>query len=243
VSELLFIGAALMLGGFSKGVIGLGLPTISVGLLGLIMAPMQAAALLLLPNLATNAWQAARGPRLGPMLRRLWPLLLGIAAGTAGAAGLLSTRPSPGAGALLGAALGIYALLGLAAVHPRIPARLEAGLGLVAGGLTGLLTALTGVFVIPAVPYLQALGLAKDEIVQALGLSFLVSTVALGLTLSASGLFGMETAAASLVALVPVAVGMALGQALRASLSQRVFRLCFFWSLLALGGYLILRAL
>lgn len=243
MSEYLFIAAALMLGGFSKGVIGLGLPTIAVGLLGLIMAPVQAAALLLIPNLATNAWQSWSGPALRPLLKRLWPLLLGIAAGTAGAAGLLSTRPSPQAGALLGAALALYAGLGLAAVHFRIPASLEAFLGLIAGALTGVLTALTGVFVIPAVPYLQALGLEKEDLVQALGLSFLVSTITLGATLSASGLFDLRTAATSLAALLPVVVGMLAGQRLRASLSQRVFRLCFFASLLALGGYLITRAL
>lgn len=243
MSEYIFIAVALLLGGFAKGVIGLGLPTIAVGLLGLIMAPVQAAALLLVPNLATNAWQAWNGPALGTLLKRLWPLLLGIAAGTAGAAGLLSTRPSPQAVALLGAALALYAGLGLSAIHLRVPARLEAILGVVAGALTGVLTALTGVFVIPAVPYLQALGLAKEELVQALGLSFLVSTMTLGVTLSASGLFDLRTAATSLVALLPVAAGMLAGQRLRAILSQRVFRLCFFLSLLALGGYLITRGI
>ncbi len=243
MTDYVFIAAALALGGFSKGVIGLGLPTIAVGLLGLIMAPVQAAALLLLPNLVTNAWQAWNGPALGALLRRLRPLLAGIALGTAGATGLLSTRPSPEATALLGAALALYAGLGLAAVQPRLPARAEAAAGLLAGALTGLLTALTGVFVIPAVPYLQALGLAKEEMVQALGLSFLVSTVTLGTGLLAAGLVDGAVALASLAALLPVAAGMAAGAALRASLSQRVFRLCFLASLLALGGYLMARSL
>lgn len=243
MTDYVFIAAALALGGFSKGVIGLGLPTIAVGLLGLIMAPVQAAALLLLPNLVTNAWQAWNGPALGALLRRLRPLLAGIALGTASATGLLSTRPSPEATALLGAALALYAGLGLAAVQPRLPARAEAAAGLLAGALTGLLTALTGVFVIPAVPYLQALGLAKEEMVQALGLSFLVSTVTLGTGLLAAGLVDGAVALASLAALLPVAAGMAAGAALRASLSQRVFRLCFLASLLALGGYLMARSL
>lgn len=39
-----------------------------------------------------------------------------------------------------------------------------------AGVLIRVITSNTGVFVMPAVPYLQALGLSKDELVQALGL-------------------------------------------------------------------------
>ena len=55
------------------------------------------------------------------------------------------------------------------------------------GLATGLVTAATGVFVIPAVPYLQALGMEKEELVRALGISFLVSTIALAVALGSSG--------------------------------------------------------
>ena len=37
---------AFLLAGFVKGVIGMGLPTVSIGLLGLLMTPIQAAAIL-----------------------------------------------------------------------------------------------------------------------------------------------------------------------------------------------------
>jgi hypothetical protein len=49
------------------------------------------------------------------------------------------------------------------------------------------MTAATGVFVIPAVPYLQALGFDREELMKALGLSFTVSTVALAWSLAGSG--------------------------------------------------------
>ena len=72
------IAGAFLLAGFVKGVIGLGLPTVSIGLLGLLMTPAQAAAILVVPSLVTNVWQAAVGGGLLALARRLWPLLTGI---------------------------------------------------------------------------------------------------------------------------------------------------------------------
>ena len=59
-TTIVFITSVLLLAGFIKGVIGFGLPSISMGLLGLVMAPSQAAALLLVPNIITNVLQGVR---------------------------------------------------------------------------------------------------------------------------------------------------------------------------------------
>jgi len=73
---------AFLLAGFIKGVIGLGMPTVAIGLLGLLMAPAQAAAILVVPSLVTNVWQFAVGGDLFALVRRLWPMLAGICIGT-----------------------------------------------------------------------------------------------------------------------------------------------------------------
>ena len=107
----------------------------------------------------------------------------------------------------------------------------------------GVVTAATGVFVLPAVPYLQGLGFDKDELVQALGLSFIVSTLALAVGLTGAGAFDLSVALNSLLALVPALAGQSLGQAIRSKLSAAAFKACFFAGLLALGSYLVWRAL
>ena len=61
---------AFLIAGFVKGVIGLGLPTVAIGLLGLVMPPAEAAALLVVPSLVTNVWQLAAGPSFTALLRR-----------------------------------------------------------------------------------------------------------------------------------------------------------------------------
>ncbi|GJD59191.1 sulfite exporter TauE/SafE family protein [Methylobacterium dankookense] len=233
--------ATFLLAGFVKGVIGLGLPTVAMGLLSTVMAPAQAAALLIVPSFTTNVWQLAAGPRFGALARRLWPMQAGIVLGTLAGSGFLQGNHAGQAAIALGLALVAYAVLGLAAIRFSVPPRAEAWLGPLVGLATGLVTAATGVFVIPAVPYLGALGLAKDELIQALGLSFTVSTIALALMLAGGGGFALGTAGASVAALAPALVGMVVGGWVRGRVSERVFRRCFFLGLLALGAHLAAR--
>lgn len=235
IAFLLAVGASFIAAGFVKGVVGLGLPTVAMGTLSLVMAPVQAAALLIVPSMVTNVWQLAAGPGLRALLRRLWPMLAAVMAGTLAGGALLPKDSGAWAVVALGVALMLYALAGLFSLQLRVPARHEAWLGPVMGAATGLVTAATGVFVIPAVPYLQGLGLARDALVQALGLAFTVSTVALAASLSLHGDFSLGAAGASAYALLPAIAGMLAGQWLRGRISQQVFKRCFFVGLFALG--------
>jgi uncharacterized membrane protein YfcA len=137
----------------------------------------------------------------------------------------------------------LYAALGLLDVRFKVPQRAETWLGLVMGAATGAVTVVTGIFVMPGTPYVQALQLERDELVQALGLSFTVSTVTLALALAYAGQIHASLAGASLVALLAALVGMLLGQLVRGRVRPETFRLWFFIGLLLLGGHLALRGL
>ena len=240
-AALLFIALVFLLAGFVKGVIGLGLPTVAVGLLGLVMSPGEAASLLTIPAIVTNLWQLATGPRFGALALRLRLLLVGICVGTLAGGIAFGQLAGPGARVALGVAVALYAALGLARLELRVPVRLEPVLSPLIGAGTGLVTAATGVFVVPAVPYLQALGLGKEDLVQALGLSFTISSLALGAMLAAQGLLGGGAAGASLLALLPALAGMAFGQWAGQRISPGLFRLCFFLGMLGLGLDLAIR--
>ena len=239
----LLITGTFLLAGLVKGVIGLGLPTVAMGLLGLAMPPAYAAALLIVPSLVTNVWQLLAGPRFGALFRRLWGMMLGIVAGTLAGSGLITSAAAPAAAAALGAALALYAVFGLAKLRLRVPPASERWSGPLVGAATGLVTGATGVFVIPAVPYLGSLGLERDDLVQALGLSFTASTLALAAGLAWHDALPLQAAGTSLLALVPALAGMALGGWLRARVRPETFRLCFFMGLLVLGGELVWRGL
>ncbi|WP_137934560.1 sulfite exporter TauE/SafE family protein [Mesorhizobium comanense] len=239
-----WVGAVFLAAGFVKGVVGMGLPTVAMGLLAVTMPPAQAAALLLIPSMVTNLWQLFTGPAFGGLCRRLWTMMAGVMIGTDAGAGLLTGAYTAFASAGLGAALVVYAVLGLLKLSFTTPARHEAWVSPLIGLATGLVTGATGVFVIPAVPYLQSLRLGREDLIQALGLSFTVSTVALAIGLARTGALGSPTAqlAGSIAALLPALAGMFIGQALRQKLSVETFRKVFLVGLLALGAYLMLDA-
>lgn len=230
------------LAGFVKGVIGLGLPTVAMGVLGTAMVPAEAAALLLVPSALTNVWQMFSGSHLKPLLRRLRPMMAAVCVGTLLGTGLISGESGRYATAALGTALTAYAALGLSGKRFPPPGRSEAWLGPAIGLTTGLISGATGVFVIPAVPYLAALGFERDELVQALGLSFTLSTIALAAGLAWHHSLPVEALGLSLLAFVPALLGMTAGAAIRAVVSPATFRFFFFVGLLGLGGEILWRA-
>ncbi|MGQ3045154.1 MAG: TSUP family transporter, partial [Brevundimonas aurantiaca] len=154
---------------------------------------------------------------------------------------------SAGAGArlTLGTVLVAYGLWGLARAALPDPGRFARPLGGVAVALSGLLTAATGVFVMPMVPYLQSLRLEKDVMVQALGLSFLVATLALALRLGPLAV--LSGAAVPLtghaIALGAAFTGLWLGSVLRRRLPLLVFQRALYSVFIALGALMLARAL
>lgn len=234
--SLIFFAAGIV-----KGVLGMGLPTFAMGLLGLLMPVPQAAGLLTWPSLVTNVWQAFVGGAWRALLVQLWPLQVGIVGGVVVAAWLPLQGDEAGR-RLLGACLVAYGGSGLAGWRPRAPsARLQSVAAPFVGAVTGVITGLTGVFVLPAVPWLQSLQLDRHRLSQALGLSFTTSTLALAGLLAARGQLGWGASMQSALVLLPALVGMGVGQKLREGMSEAMFRRCFFGGLVVLGVWLVMR--
>ena len=240
---LLLATGVFLIAGLVKGVVGLGLPTVAMALLALGMNPAQAAALLIVPSFVTNLWQCRPFGSLMSLLRRLGSMQIGVVVGTLGGSLWLGAPAGPWAGLMLGLALLAYAGWGLLGAKLDVSPSRERWGGPLVGLITGIVTAATGVFVIPAVPWLQALGLDRDRLVQAMGLSFTVSTVALAIGLSLDGSFAAAGAGASVLMLVPAILGMMLGQAIRGRLSPALFRTCMMVGLALLGLQMVLRYL
>src|SRR5271170_6185043 len=106
---LIVAAVAFLIAGFVKGVIGLGLPTVSMGLLSLIMAPAKAASLLIVPSFVTNVWQLAAGASFTRLAYRFWRVLAGVVLGTLAGTGLLTGSHAGQAAVALGLPLMLYA--------------------------------------------------------------------------------------------------------------------------------------
>ena len=241
-ATILAIAGTFLVAGTVKGVVGLGLPAISLALLAVALDLTNAMAVLLVPSFATNIWQATAGGHGRVLLRRIWPFLLAAAATVLLGASALTRVELSLLTALLGLLLLAYGAASLAGQRFRLEARHERWVGALAGLVNGVLTGMTGSFAVPGVMFLQALGLPRDALIQAMGMLFAVSTLALGFALQANHLLRPEHGVVSTLALLPAMAGMAIGQRIRNRLSERLFRKIFFLSLLALGAYLASQA-
>ncbi|MGJ7456711.1 sulfite exporter TauE/SafE family protein [Halomonas sp. MA07-2] len=240
---LLLVTATFLLAGGVKGIIGMGMPTVSLALLTATLGLQSAMALLLVPTIVTNLWQALVGGYLRDSLRRLWPFLLCSVVAVWPGVMVLARVDARWLSLLLGGLIIGYALLNLVQINVRLPVADERRAGVASGLGNGLLTGMTGSSVFPGVAYLQSLGLPRNQLIQAMGILFTLATLSLGLAMGGEGLLSAELLGLSALALAPALLGMRLGQQLRRRLSEAAFRRIFFIGLLAAGCYLVLRSL
>ena len=237
-ATILAIAGTFLIAGTVKGVVGLGLPSISLALLAVALDLTNAMAVLLVPSLATNIWQATTGGHGRALLRRIWLFLLAATTTVLLGASALTRVELSLLTALLGLLLLAYGAASLVGQRFRLETRHEKWVGALAGLVNGVFTGMTGCFAVPGLMYLQSLGFSKDALIQAMGMLFTVSTVALGFALHANHLLRLEHGFVSTLALLPAMAGMVIGQRIRNRLSEQSFRKVFFLALLALGAYL-----
>jgi uncharacterized membrane protein YfcA len=243
-AEIALVSAIFILGGFVKGVVGFGLPTITLGLLALTRPLPEAMALAVGPTLATNIWQGLAGGALRSTLRRLRWFLAAAGLGTLGAAGVLARADARLLSGLLGLLVIASALLALFGPRWPVPSLgTERWLSPLMGLLSGIANGLTGSFLMPAAPWLGALRLPPDQFVQAFGLSASLVTALLALSLAGQGMIPPGLGLAGVAVLAPAFLGLWLGRRTRSALPERQFRLVVQGLLLALGLHLAIRGL
>jgi uncharacterized protein len=240
---LVLIALTFLLAGSVKGVIGLGLPTVSLALLTVTVGLQPAIALLLVPAFATNVWQALVGGNGRVLLARLWPFLLAASATVWFGASALTRVDVALLSALLGILLAFYAIVSLSRVHISIPRRWEPWVGPMAGALNGLFGGMTGSFAVPGILYLQSIDLPRDRLIQAMGMLFTASSIALAISLGGHRLLTVELVSVSSAAVLPAAIGMSLGRRYRDRLSERTFRRVFLLALLGMGIVIFIQSM
>ena len=184
-------------------------------------------ALLLVPSLVTNIWQATVGGKFWEILIRLWPLFLTATLAVWFVVMVLSSFELTLLSALLGALLMTYAVINISGVRFNLKTRHQWWVGSLVGSVNGILTGMTGSLVVPGVFYLQSIGLSRDMLIQSMGILFTVSTVALISSLHVNEFLSLEIGVLSTVSVVPAIYGMVIGQRILQGLSERYFRKLF----------------
>ncbi|HET9067637.1 MAG TPA: sulfite exporter TauE/SafE family protein [Amaricoccus sp.] len=245
VAGLVGAAAAVALGGFAKGVVGFALPLIALSLLGSFLPYDAAVALLIVPMLVSNLFQALRqgiGPALGS-LRQFWRLNLVLMAMILVSAQLVVALPDRLLFGIIGTAVTFFAGSQLAGWRPRFDlrhrGRVEVGVALVSGFFGGL----SGIWGPPLVMYLIAVNLPKTEMVRTQSLSFLLGSAVLFLAHLHSGVLDPVTLPASAWMTVPTMLAMFLGYQVHDRLDQRRFTTLTLVVLVLSGLNLLRRAI
>ncbi len=239
---LSLMAAVLLLAGFVKGVVGLGLPLVVVGLMTIFLPVKDVLGVLILPLVVTNVWQVVevRG-NLEP-LKRFWPMLLTMMIGLALGAQLLATLETRYLYGIVGTMVTVFTSLSF--LHPtmRLDPKYKTPVGMGIGALAGACGGVAGIWGPPISMYLIALDLKKDEFIGTVGLIWFLGAIPLGIFYTLNGIVGTHNVLYSLAGCVPAVAGLLVGQRIRRRIPQESFRRVLMGTLFIIGLNLIRRA-
>jgi len=237
---LVLIFSTFFFAAFLKGTAGLGFATTCLGVMAAYLDMRVAIPLVIIPSLLSNALVMIDAGGFLPTLRRFKFMFLAALPGLALGLWLLGGSSSAVPRLVLGTAMILYGGGGLWGGTLRLTQRplLDAAVGVVTGAVNGL----TGSQIMPILPYLMALPITKDQLVQAINTSFTLSSVIMLVGLNRLGLVSLEVLVVSVVGLVPVFLGILVGSKVRHRLPEPAYRRVVFALIGILGLGLILRA-
>jgi len=234
--ELALTGAAFFAAGVLKGIVGLGMPIVVIGITAPVFGLATAIQLVIVPGAVTNLRQALKGGMFRHIVQRQKWLLATTAAGIWLGTSVLAGGEGVWLGRLLGAALLAYALYALLLPPLPAPGRAEPVLAPLIGLTSGMMSGMVGVWAVPGVIWMALLRLPRDELVQTLGIVFVTISLALGGSFAQRALLHADTLLLSVLALPAMVAGMVVGERLRHRLPEQAFRRVFLVALLVLGG-------
>jgi len=236
--QIVVIAAAFVVAGVAKGAIGMGMPPIAIGLMSFAVPLDSAIAIMVVPTMVTNIWQAIYGGGFRPLIRRFGTMAVTAMIGILAVGLLLSDLGSPQTAGWVGALLVLYSIIALTPWRPSVPRRAEPWANPLIGLVSGAVAGSTGVAAVPFLPYMQSLDMDRHELVQALGIMFLFITGMLAVSLAMHGAYHMANSVAGVAAVAPTMVGVWIGQHARRRLSPETFRRIFIVGMLLVGLHL-----
>ena len=243
LQTLAWCAFALACGGLIKGALGVGTPLLTVPLMALVLPPQTSVALMAVPVVVANLWQACRAPRVDRVVGRFWPTFAAILAGTWVGVAVLTRIDDKALLIVVGVSVIIFALLQGSDYKLRIPAPLEkpAGVGFgFAGGVIGGISSFFGPMLIIYLVSLQSLD--KNQFVGAISFLYIGAVVPWALMLYWAGILDRHLLWYSGAAVAPVVLGMLVGRSVRDFISEQRFQHLILVILLCSGAAICWRA-
>lgn len=230
---------ALFAGGAVKGLVGVGIPLVSLSLLSLFLPLADAVILLPLPIIVANLWQSLSQFHFLPAMRRFWPLVLAMSIGTVAGAHVLASLDAASLNLLVGALVVVFSLSSYMNPQVRLPARFERGVGVAAGIFGGFMGGVSALFGPPIILYLASLRLDRETFIGVISSIYLCGALALVVVFGSVGVMSRAQFIESVIACVPLMLGVWIGQRFRGRIREAAFRKLLLVVVLGVGVRLI----
>lgn len=233
----------LVIGGVSKGLLGVGLPMVATPILSNFAPIPDVVAVMYFPVICTNLYQALAGGRFSSTIQRFWPMLLAMLASTPMGTYALGQLSTATVSVLLGLAVAVFAGTSLARPSLRVSPRWERPVSVAAGATGGFFGGLALIGGPPVIMMMVALHLKKEEFIGAIGLVYLTMLIPAGISLVSFRVLTTHHILPGLISLVPVGAALLFGQWVRGRIDEQRFRKVLLISMVVIGLNLIRRGL
>lgn len=241
---LAFVAVVFLLAGTIKGVVGIGLPTASVGMMSQVLDPRLAIALAVFPSLIANVWQIWRSGQPWQVIQRFWLFLICLMSMILLVSLTLTAVVQTDILIFaLGCVILVFSVMSLSWRPPFLPDRFDRLGQFISGTASGILGGLTAIWAPVMVPYLMARRLEPDTFVRATGVMILAGTIPLIGGYWHTGLITGQSSLVGMAMVLPAVIGFGLGERIRQHLDAEKFRKVVLFVFLIMGLNLIRRAL
>jgi len=234
---LLFIVFTFFISGVVKGFLGIGLPSAAMALLTLVIDPIEAIPIMVIPIIFTNFVQYLRAPEPLQTAKDLKYFGFFIVVSIFFTSLYIKSYPSELLTIAIGFAMIVFSLNNFFGLKIKIgPSYIW---HVCVGTFSGILGGLSSIWSPPIAMYLIARNYSKEKFLSASGFLFLVGSFPLGAGLYFSGVLTVKPLFQSLLALAFVLMGFRVGEIIRDYVNQKIFRNCILIAFLIMGSRLI----
>lgn len=240
-TDYAFILTAYVVAAAIKGLTGIGFSTSCLPIMALRLDLKIAIPLVIIPSIVSNIAVMIQAGRFREAIGRFWPLYAASVPGLLIGLAVLVAINADAAKAILGLVLIGYAVWALSNKSFSLSRERERTLKIPTGFFTGFVNGITGSQVMPVLPFLLSLDLHKNSFVQALNISFTLSSLIMLFGLNQLGYLPANTFLVAVIGLIPVLTTIFFTGRLQHRLTGALHRRLILGFLLIMGLILIAR--
>jgi len=224
MTDYIYVLFAVFMASFLKGLTGMGFSTLCVPLLCLRFPITTAMPIVIIPSVISNLTVMREAGDFKKVLMQFKLLYIAVFPGLVFGLFILNNIKNDDAKLVLGITLLLYSIWGMAKSDFRLNDKNEKLLKIPTGFLTGLINGVTGSQVMPLLPYMLSVRLSTNELVQAVNISFTMSSFVMLTGLSFSGFVNIQVIFSAVVSLISVFVGVKIGAGIRRRVKEGMFK-------------------